>query len=207
MAGETSDKPTFDIRRQRVGTIYAKALLGAADEAGKTANVLDEFRSLLEDVIEVRSDLRHAIVGAILNEEERLAVLEKAFRGKMEPVLLTFLKVVTKHERQDSLHEIYAAAVKLNNERLGLIEVTATTAATMPEELANSLSQRLHKQLGRQVVLRSKVDPEVIGGLVLQVGDTVFDGSVANRLKQLRQQAIQITAQQAKASLERFTST
>ena len=207
MAGETSDKPTFDIRRQRVGTIYAKALLGAADEAGKTAEVLDEFRSLLEDVIEVRSDLRHAIVGAILNEEERLAVLEKAFRGKMEPVLLTFLKVVTKHERQDSLHEIYAAAVKLNNERLGLIEVTATTAATMPEELANSLSQRLHKQLGRQVVLRSKVDPEVIGGLVLQVGDTVFDGSVANRLKQLRQQAIQITAQQAKASLERFTST
>lgn len=207
MAGETSDKPTFDIRRQRVGTIYAKALLGAADEAGKTANVLDEFRSLLEDVIEVRNDLRHAITGAILNEEERLAVLEKAFQGKMEPVLLTFLKVVTKHERQDSLHEIYAAAVKLNNERLGLVEVTATTAETLPKELADSLTQRLHKQLGRQVVLRSKVDPEVIGGLVLQVGDTVFDGSVANRLKQLRQQAIQITAQQAKASLERFTST
>lgn len=206
MAGETSDIPTFDLRRQRVGTIYAKALLGATDDAGNTAEVLDEFHSLLEDVIGAREDLRHLIAGSLLSEEERVALLDKCFAGKMNPLLLTFLKVVTNHGRQDSLREIYAAAVKLNNEQLGLVEVTATTAAAMPEALATSLTQRLGEQLGRQVVLRSRIDPDVIGGLVLQVGDTVFDGSVANRLKQLRQQALKTTAQQAKASLQRFTS-
>lgn len=206
MAGTSSDNQTFDLSRQRIGAVYAKALLGAADEAGQTDVVLDEFGSLIHDVIEQREDLRHAIAGSILSEEERINVLDKAFGGKMTPVLLTFLKVVTQHERQDCLREIYDAAVKLNNERLGLVEVTATTATDLPQELSDSLTASLKAKLGREVVLKSKVDPSVIGGLVLHVGDTVFDGSVANRLKQLRQKALETTAQQAKASLERFTN-
>lgn len=206
MAGTSSDNQTFDLSRQRIGAVYAKALLGAADEAGQTDVVLDEFGSLIHDVIEQREDLRHAIAGSILSEEECINVLDKAFGGKMTPVLLTFLKVVTQHERQDCLREIYDAAVKLNNERLGLVEVTATTATDLPQELSDSLTASLKAKLGREVVLKSKVDPSVIGGLVLHVGDTVFDGSVANRLKQLRQKALETTAQQAKASLERFTN-
>lgn len=206
MAGTSSDKQTFDLSRQRIGSVYAKALLGAADDAGQTDVVLDEFGSLIHDVIDQRDDLRHAIAGSILSEEQRIAVLDKAFGGKMNPVLLTFLKVVTQHERQDCLREIYAAAVKLNNERLGLVEVTATTATELPQEMSDSLTASLKAKLGREVVLKSEVDPSVIGGLVLHVGDTVFDGSVANRLKQLRQKALETTAQQAKASLERFTN-
>ncbi len=206
MAGTSSDKQTFDLSRQRIGSVYAKALLGAADEAGQTDVVLDEFGSLIHDVIDQRDDLRHAIAGSILSEEERIAVLDKAFGDKMNSVLLTFLKVVTQHERQDCLREIYDAAVKLNNERLGLVEVTATTATELPQEASDSLTASLKAKLGREVVLKSKVDPSVIGGLVLHVGDTVFDGSVANRLKQLRQKALETTAQQAKASLERFTN-
>lgn len=206
MAGTSSDKQTFDLSRQRIGSVYAKALLGAADEAGQTDVVLDEFGSLIHDVIDQREDLRHAITGSILSEDQRIAVLDKAFGGKMNPVLLTFLKVVTQHERQNCLREIYDAAVKLNNERLGLIEVTATTATELSTELSDRLTSSLKAKLGREVVLKSEVDPSVIGGLVLHVGDTVFDGSVANRLKQLRQKALETTAQQAKASLERFTN-
>jgi len=206
MAGTSSDNQTFDLSRQRIGSVYAKALLGAADEAGQTDNVLDEFGSLIHDVIDQREDLRHAICGGILSEEQRIDVLDKAFGGKMSPVLLTFLKVVTQHERQDCLREIYAATVKLNNERRGLVEITAKTATELPQELSDSLTASLQAKLGREVVLKSEVDPSVIGGLVLHVGDTVFDGSVANRLKQLRQKALETTAQQAKASLERFTN-
>ncbi len=206
MAGTSSDKQTFDLGRQRIGAVYAKALLGAADDAGQTDVVLEEFGSLIHDVVHQREDLRHAITGSILSEEQRIAVLDKAFGDKMSPVLLTFLKVVTQHERQDCLREIYNAAVKLNNERLGLVEVTAKTASELPQELADNLTASLKAKLGRDVVLKSEIDPSVIGGLVLYVGDTVFDGSVANQLKQLRQKALETTAQQAKASLERFTN-
>lgn len=206
MAGTSSDNQTFDLSRQRIGSVYAKALLGAAEDAGQTDLVLDEFGSLIHDVIDQREDLRLAITGRILSEEQRIAVLDKAFGDKMNSVLLTFLKVVTQHERQNCLREIYSAAVKLNNERLGLVEVTATTATQLPQDMADSLTAKLKAKLGREVVLKSEVDPSVIGGLVLHVGDTVFDGSVANRLKQLRQKALETTAQQAKASLERFTN-
>ena len=206
MAGTSSDKQTFDLGRQRIGTVYAKALLSAADEAGQTDAVLEEFGSLIHDVINQREDLRHAICGGILSEEQRIEVLDKAFGGKMTPVLLTFLKVVTQHERQDCLREIYNATVKLNNERRGIVEITATTATELPEEMAANLTATLQSKLGREVVLKSEVDPDVIGGLILHVGDTVFDGSVANRLKQLRQKALETTAQEAKASLERFTN-
>lgn len=206
MAGPSSDNSTFDLGRQRIGSVYAKALLGAADEAGQTTVVLEEFRSLLDDVIAQREDLRHAIAGAILTEEQRLDVLNKAFGDKMNPVLLTFLKVVTQHGRQDCLREIYEAAKKIDNQRRGLIEVIATTAAELPEQLAASLTDRLKEKLGREVALKTEVDPDLIGGLVLHVGDTVFDGSLANRLKQFRLKALEKTAQEAKASLERFTN-
>lgn len=206
MAGSSADNSTFDLGRQRIGTVYAKALLGAADNADQTAVVLDEFQSLLEDVIFQREDLRHAITGAILSEEQRIAILDKAFGDKMSPVLLTFLKVVTQHKRQDCLSEIYQAARQIDNQRRGLIEVTATTATELPEQLAGSLTDRLKEKLGREVVLKTKVDPNVIGGLVLHVGDTVFDGSIANQLQHLREKALANTAQQAKATLERFTN-
>ncbi|RCS41238.1 ATP synthase F1 subunit delta [Bremerella cremea] len=206
MAGPSSDNSTFDLGRQRIGTVYAKALLGAADDAGQTAVVLEELQSLLDDVIAQREDLRHALAGSILTEEQRIDVLNKAFGDKMNPVLLTFLKVVNQHGRQDCLREIYEAAKKIDNERRGLIEVTATTAAPLPEELAASLTDRLKEKLGREIVLKTEVDPDLIGGLVLHVGDTVFDGSLANRLKQLRLKALEKTAQEAKASLERFTN-
>jgi len=205
MSSESSPK-TFDLGRQRIGRIYAKALLDAAGEAGVVDLVLEEFESLLQDVVAVNPELREALTGQILSEEQRIAVLNKAFGDRMNQTLLTFLKVVTQHDRQDCLVEIYEATVKLNNEARGLVQVTATTATPMTEETAGSLASRLQQQLGKEIRLNPETDPEIIGGLVLQIGDTVIDGSVANRLKQVRRQALESTAQQAKNSLERFTN-
>ncbi len=205
MAGDKTDNANFDLSRQRIGTIYAKALLSSAEEAGNTEAVLQDFESLLSDVIAQREDLRHALVGSILNVEERQLVLDKAFAGKMEPLLLTFLKVVTQHGRQDCLREIYAAAVELNNQRLGVVEVVARTAFPLADDLRDSLAAQVRQKLGREVHLKTMIDPDVIGGLILHIGDTVIDGSVANRLAQLRHQALESTAQQARTSLERFT--
>ncbi|MBI1247450.1 ATP synthase F1 subunit delta [bacterium] len=206
MSGNASDNSKFDLSRQRIGAVYAKALLASADQAGKTEIVLEELGSLIHDVIQQREDLRRVICGFITTHEHRVELLDKAFGGKMTPVLLTFLKVVSQHERQDCLAEIYDAAVMLNNERRGVVEVTATTATELSQDQFDSLVATLNTKLGREVVLKSEVDPDLIGGLILHVGDTVFDGSIANRLKQLRQKALETTAQEAKASLERFTN-
>lgn len=202
----SSDKQSFNLSRQRIGAVYARALLDAATDAGTTADVLTDFESLLSDVIAPRNDLREALTGSMLKEEERISVLDKAFAGQMTPVLLTFLKVVTRHGRQDALAEIYAALVKLHHQRIGLVEVTAISAAEMPGDVIDSLTAKLQDRLGRSVALENRVDPELIGGLVVRIGDTVIDGSVANRLKQIRRQAQETMAKTAKDSLERFTN-
>jgi len=202
----TSDKASFDLGRMRIGTIYANALLDCASDAGNTEGVLYDFQALFDDVISPREDMREAIMGSILSEEQRIDVLNKAFGGQMDGTLLTFLKVVTQHGRQDCLREIFAAAKRIHNQRSRRIEVTAKTASAMPDDLADSLAEQLREKLGQEVVLLREIDPSIIGGLVVRVGDTVIDGSVANRLRQLRQKALETTAREARASLGRFTS-
>ena len=131
-------------------------------------------------------------------------MLDNAFQGKVSVTTLNFLKVVAQHGRMDSLRGIARAARVQLNELQGRVEVLVKTAEPLDDATAASVTTALSSALKKEVVLRTVTDSELIAGIVVQVGDTVYDGSVANQLAQLRRGVVNKTAEQIRESLDRF---
>ena len=124
----------------------------------------------------------------------------------MTPLLLNFLKVTARHGRLDCLRQIRAAARELFNQMRGRVEVTVETASAITQQLMGQIEQHLTLALGRQVDLCCNVNPNLLGGLVLRVGDTVYDGSLSQRLERMRGDTLDQTAKLIRDSLQRFVT-
>ena len=122
----------------------------------------------------------------------------------MSQDLLTFLKIVGRRGRLDCLRPIRRAARAELNRLRQRVAVQVTTAVPLPEPLQQRITQRLEVQLGSPIDLQCRLDPRVIGGLVVRVGDTIYDGSVANQLARMKQDTISKTVHQLREALDRF---
>ncbi len=199
-------RPTtvFDTGLQHLGTVYAKALLGAGEKAGDTERVLDELRSLVEDVLDRLPELEAALVAPKVPLESKLRMLDQAFQRSMTPTLLNFLKVLARRGRFACIRAVQQAARRLYNELRGRVEVQVRSAQPLTAAQQKLTANQLRQSLGREVDMQWDLDPQLIGGLVIRVGDTVYDGSVANRLQRLRDTMVAKTTQQIRDELERF---
>src|SRR5439155_26950928 len=176
-----------DASRQKVGSVYAKALLGATDESDQADQVVDELETLVTDVLDKLPQLDQVLKTPRLTHEERLPIIDKAFGGRLSPTLLTFLKVVSKHGRLDSLRAIARSARNQLNVLRGRVEVNVETAYPLSNSLRERITGRLTELLGRQVILATEVNEDLLGGLVVRVGDTVYDASLTTQLKRMEQ--------------------
>lgn len=203
MSASGSGNLAYDTERQYIGTVYAKALLGAAEKANQVTQVVDELESIVVDVLPQLPKLKLLLESPRVPMEVKEKVLNQSFSAGSS-VLLTFLKVVCRHGRFDCLRVISRTATALLQEQTGVVEVRVTTAELVPESMHEELKTKLGQILEKQVVIRTETDADILGGLVVRVGDTVFDGSVANQLSQIRRTAVDQAMQQIRQSLDRF---
>jgi len=205
MAKTDERRESFDSDVQFLGTVYAKALLTAADKSGNTPELLDEFDSLVSDVLDKLPKFELMLSSPRVPLPDKIATLEKALGGKINKELLNFLKVVVEHGRFDCLRAMNKTARRLYNESRGRVEVQVKTAEALDSKTRELVVDRLTASLGKEVEINAVVDPSIIGGMVVRVGDKVFDGSVSNRLSRLREVALDKTSQQIRDSIDRFT--
>ncbi len=203
---DNNQKRPIEPGKARVAAVYAKALLGATEKTGNTGELLEELTSLVEDVFPEIPKFSDVLGSPRVTHEEKVTLLDKAFGGKMTPQLLNFLKVVSSHGRLDCLAEIAHASRKLYNQQRGVKEIKVTTAEELSPEMREELRGQLAERFGGEVELHAVVDASLIGGMIIRVGDTVYDGSILNRLNRLRTGALQKATQQIRQSLERFES-
>jgi F-type H+-transporting ATPase subunit delta len=194
----------IDASRQQLGTVYAKALLGAAEKAGNADQVVEELEAIVTDVLDKLPQLDQMIRTPRLTHEERLPILDKAFGGRVSPTMLTFLKVVSKHGRLDALRAIALAARKQLNDLRGRVEIVVETAFPLSNPVRERITARLAQMLGRQVILQTRINEELLGGVVVRVGDTVYDASLAAQLKRMQQVTLEKTKQTIRESIQRF---
>lgn len=202
----TAENSGFDIDRQQVGKVYARALLGATAKLDSTGAVLDEFQSLIRDVLDQIPGFDAVLASPRVTSDQKLAILDKAFAGRMREELLVFLKVVAGKGRLDCLRAMLRESLRLDNEARGVVEVRVSTAYAVTRDVQDSVSTALSSALSSEVEMQYNVLPGLIGGMVVRVGDRVFDGSVVNRLEQLRGHALQGTFQEMIGTLDRFTA-
>jgi len=196
----------YDSDRQHLGGVYAKALLSATEKAGVTETALDQFTAFVRDVLDVVPNLDAVLSSPRIGHEEKSRLLDQAVGKKVHPLLLNSLKVMARHGRLDCLRAVLAAAHQLYNEMRGRIEVVVESATPLDEQMRKSVTTQLEQSLGAQVILRTRVNPDVIGGLVVRVGDTVYDASVANQLNRLRRTVLASARQRLRDSTQRFAS-
>lgn len=207
MAKKRRKSASHDSGRQHLGVVYAKALVGATEKNGQTDRVLQELTSLVDDVLDHLPDLEAAFSSPRLAHEEKEKLIEKTFAGRMSPVLVDFLKVLSRHGRLDCLRAIEEAAQKIYNELSGRVQVEVETAVPLSNQLRDRIAGKLSTLLGKQVVITTSVNMDLLGGVVVRVGDTVYDGSLAAGLRRMGEVTVQHATNQIRESIDRFALT
>jgi F-type H+-transporting ATPase subunit delta len=167
-----------------VARTYARALFGAAKDAGRVAEVRDELAMFVEAVDEVR-ELRALIRNPELDPPTKAAALDAVLEGADE-LLRNFVRVVTEKGRAAQLDEILREYEALVAAEEHILNVELTTAYELSDDDAVAIVQQIEKASGRRVEAARTVDPDLIGGLVLKAGSLEVDSSVRGRLDRLR---------------------
>ena len=194
----------LDTGLQYLGTVYAKALIGAAEKSRTTEVVLQELDSLIQDVLQRLPKYEATLSSPRVSFENKESLLNRGFGGKMSPQLLTFLKVLCRHGRFNALRAVRQAAQKIVNELRGRVEVFVTTAEPINSATRDLIAGKLKTALRRDIDLKTAVNPELLGGLLIRVGDTVYDGTLANELARLRNEIVASATVQMRSEAERF---
>jgi F-type H+-transporting ATPase subunit delta len=169
-----------------VASTYAEALYEAAAEARAVREVAEGLQAFAAAVEEV-PDLRHALHDPELAGPQKKALVASLGEGAHR-VLLNFLQLLIDKRRIEELPQIAEAFADLVSRAEGRVEVEAVTAVPLSDELRSQLVERIQSATGREVVLEERVDPEIVGGVVLMVGGVMVDGSVRFQLADLRRQ-------------------
>jgi|SRR5579875_268416 F-type H+-transporting ATPase subunit delta len=181
----------FDDATRHVARIYAEALLGAADKRHQTQEVLEQLEELVREVLARDSAFALFLASAVVSRERKREVLRHAFEGKINDVLYHFLLVLNDHDRLGILRETAVLARDLFERRAGRMHVEVTGAIALDDEQRERLRRELRDKFQREPILSVRVDPELLGGLVVKVDDWVYDGSVRARLERIRNQLIE----------------
>jgi F-type H+-transporting ATPase subunit delta len=200
----TRNDRAIDPATEQVATVYARALLGAAVSTGAPQAVLDELDSFVADVLAPHPKFVEVLESGLVSPDDKLAMLDRVLGGKAQPAVLNFLKVLTKRGRFAAVGDVARIARKLYDARLGRTAVDVTTAQPLPATESAAIRDRLQVLFGGEPVLHPMVDPEIIGGLILRVGDQVYDGSVATQLARARTQMIDRSIHEIQSRRDRF---
>jgi len=171
---------------EEIAEVYARALF----EVAKERDILDEIHDELgafTTALEENRELAVFFFSPYFSSEEKKNGLQRAVTGA-DPVFMNFLETLLERHRMPVTFRIRARFEQLWDEENKLLPVEITSSVQLDKEIVAQIGDRIGEQTGQKVELSSKVDPEILGGLVVRVGNFVLDASIRNRLNQLRKQ-------------------
>ncbi len=171
---------------EEIGQVYARSLFEVAQEHDKLDEVREELGELADAIAESR-DLSTFFFSPYFSVQEKKEGLAKALDGA-EEIFENFLGALLENHRMPAIHRIRREYDALWREEKKLLPVQITSAVELDEQIVKNIGDQIGEQTGREVDLRSIVDPEILGGIVLRVGNSILDASIKNRLDQLRRQ-------------------
>ena len=168
---------------------FAGSLVELA-KVGGGLDIVDRDLRLIKETIGGHMDLKRTLSEGELPSENKQAVIDGLFRNKISDVTLNFLQLIVGLGRVELLGEIAESfAARLEAEENKVV-AEVTTASPLDVKFSRSLAKKLSLMSGREVTIRSKVDPELVGGILVRIGDKLLDGSVRNQLARMREQML-----------------
>jgi ATP synthase F1 delta subunit len=173
---------------EEIAQVYARSLFEVAKGRGN----LDELREQLAqfaEALEASRDFQVFLFSPYFSTAEKKEGLGRAV-SDADPIFMNFLEVLVERHRMPALFRIRARFEELWEEENRLLPVQVTSAVELDEGTVATIGERIGEQTGRKVELSSTVDPDILGGIVLRVGNSVLDASIRNRLNQLRKSVV-----------------
>ena len=174
---------------EELARVYGRSLFEIAREHGKL-DVLREQLGQLADALAERRELQFFFFSPYFATTEKQQALGTLLEGA-EETFLNFLSLLIENHRMPVIFRIRHEYERLWDEENKTLPVEITSAIALDEQTTESLGQTIGERAGRKVTLTAHVDPDILGGIVLRVGNSILDASIRNRLEQLRRQVAQ----------------
>ncbi len=177
------------MRNSTIARNYAEALLALARQAGD----LDGWGKMIADfgaAVEQDQTLRRFLESPRVSGARKNEVITKAVQDRVPRLFLEFLRALLRNRRQMLIPEIAAEYGNLVDESVGRVHARVTVARAASSDETGVIARELSRAVGKDVVPHLSVNPAILGGLVIRIGDTVMDGSVRRRLAALRRKML-----------------
>jgi len=174
---------------EELAQVYARSLFEVAREHGKL-DVLREQIGQFADALNERRELAVFFFSPYFTSKEKQQGLERLLDGA-DQVLLNFLELLIENHRMPVIFRIRSEYERLWDEENKTLPVEITSAIALDEATTESLGATIGERTGRKVTLAARVDPEILGGIIVRVGNSILDASIRNRLEQLRRHVAQ----------------
>jgi F-type H+-transporting ATPase subunit delta len=171
---------------EEIAQVYSRALFEVAKDSGK----LDELKQQLDEVADAfdgNRDLQAFFFSPYFSTEEKKDGLRRVLEGADE-ALLNFLELLLENHRMPAIFRIRRQFDELWQEENRLLPVQVTSAIELDEDTIREIGDAIGGQTGRKIEFASEVNPDILGGIVLRVGNSILDASIRGRLERLRKQ-------------------
>lgn len=189
----------------RLARTYAEALLGVAEQRGEADAIGEQFQSLGADVFPKVPGLEALLSSPAVNRKRKEEVITRLFEGRATPLFVDFLRTLNRKDRLGLLRLIAIAYRALRDIRANRQRILVESAAPLTDAQKEALKQTLAEATGRTPVLVIRQNPDLIGGLVVHIGDKVYDTSVRSKLRSIRNKLLARGSHEIQGRRDRFS--
>ena len=201
----TASHVLADPSAKAVARVYAQAYLDAAQSSG-VEHPLEDLTSFHDDVLQPNPEFARLLTSEVTSRDEKIGLINRVVQPRASEFFTNYLRVLARHERLDLLPLILSEAWTEQESREGKRRVQIISPQPLSDEQLGKIRDRLTSSLPYEPVLLTETDESLIGGMVLRVGDTVFDGSLRARLKDLRHRLRERYLHEIQSGRDRFSS-
>ena len=171
----------------QVATRYAKSLIDLAGEKSAVETIKKDIELFLA-TCRANPELQAILKNPIIGLDKKANILDGLFSGKVHEMILSFFKIVVRKGRAEILFATAKEFITQYNVIKNVVKATVTSASPLSEENISQIEDVVKKSTNGEVILTSIVDPKLIGGFILKVGDKQFDTSISSKLNKLRKE-------------------
>lgn len=164
---------------------YAKPLLSLAEEKGLLEEVNRDM-NLVHNTCDEHDQLRAVLRNPVIRGYKKLSILKAVFGNHLNPLTMSMLEIIAKRSREEIIYEITREFTLLYNEYKGIQIVTLVTTVPLAEDLKAELISKLNQTLGKTIILKEEINPSLIGGFILKIGNSQIDDSIQSSLQRLK---------------------
>lgn len=182
----TTAAVSFSPEELPIARVYAQALWNLAKRDGVTDSLLEEYRALVTEVLDQNPSAEAFFRSMTIGREKREQVVRRSFTGQLSDLLFNFLLTLNRHDRLGMVRSCLVGLEDLYDEERNIVSVEVRSAVPLSDERKSELEGMIRQRFGVEPRLLVSVDPALLGGLWVRVGDTVLDLTLKTNVRKLR---------------------